>query len=168
MKLQKTVLLVLSLVLSHSAFAHSKAFTPAFVDTLIEPYLLIQAGFAGDDFAASVAAADQLANALDAAPVGADAQAIVTLLRASTTRIRSAKDLKAARNEFPALSSELRLLVEYVGTSGKTSLFRVNCPMVSGGKGGPANWLQADETIMNPYYGATMLHCGVIDKQVVE
>ncbi len=168
MKTQKYILLALSFLLGQFAFAHSQAFTPAFVDSLVAPYLQIQAGFAGDDLAASVAAADQLAKALEAAPAEADAQATVTSLRASTTGIRSAQDLKAARKEFPALSSELQRLVEHVGTTGKTPLFSAYCPMASDGKGGHANWLQADKTIMNPYYGAAMLHCGVIDQQIAE
>jgi len=166
--MKKYILLVLTVMLGNAAFAHSESFKPAFVDTLVAPYLQIQAGLASDDLAASVSAADQLAKALEAAPVEADAQATVTALRASTTGIRSAKDLKAARKQFPALSSELQLLVEHVGTTGKTPLFRAYCPMASDGKGGHANWLQADETIMNPYYGAQMLHCGVIDKQIAE
>lgn len=128
MKTQKYILLTLSLLLGQSAFAHSKAFTPEFVDTLVTPYLQLQTQLAADDLAASVAAADRLAKALEASPDNADAQATVTSLRASTTGIRLAQDLKAARKEFPALSSELQLLVEHVGTTGKTSLFRAYCP----------------------------------------
>jgi Cu(I)/Ag(I) efflux system membrane fusion protein len=168
MKLKNILTISVALLLGNATFAHSDSFTPAFVDTLVAPYLQLQTQLAADDLAASVVAANQLAKALEAAPDEADAEATVKALRISTTAISSAKDLKAARKPFPALSSELQLLVEHVGTTGETPLFRAYCPMASDGKGGPANWLQANETIMNPYYGAQMLHCGVIDQQIAQ
>jgi Cu(I)/Ag(I) efflux system membrane fusion protein len=166
MKLQKYILLALSLVLSSAAFAHSKAFTPEFVDTLVAPYLQIQTQLAGDDLAASVSAADLLAKALQAAPVNEDAKATVVSLQAATTAIRSAEDIKVARSAFLALSTELQTLVEHVGTTGETPLFVAHCPMAFGGEGG--SWLQKDKHVLNPYYGAMMLHCGGIDKQIAE
>ena len=46
--MNKITILAFSLVLTATtAFAHSDAFKPAFVDTLIDPYLMIQKGLAG-------------------------------------------------------------------------------------------------------------------------
>lgn len=39
-----------------------------------------------------------------------------------------------------------------------TSLYHMTCPMVYGDSG--ADWLQANEDLRNPYFGASMLHCG--------
>ncbi|MDA3873792.1 MAG: efflux RND transporter periplasmic adaptor subunit [Kiritimatiellae bacterium] len=37
-------------------------------------------------------------------------------------------------------------------------LYRMHCPMASGDKG--ADWLQANDELRNPYFGASMLSCG--------
>lgn len=166
MKLQKTVLLILSLVLSHSSFAHSKAFTPVFVDTLVEPYLQIQTRLAGDDLAASQKAAGVFFAALVAAPTADDSKATVVTLRKSVAQIQAAKDIAAARIAFLALSTEFQSLVEHVGTTGKIPLFVARCPMAFGGKGG--SWIQGNDKVLNPYYGSMMLHCGSVEKQLVE
>ncbi|MGJ8653172.1 MAG: DUF3347 domain-containing protein [Opitutaceae bacterium] len=166
MKLQKTVLLMLSLVLSHSAFAHSKAFTPAFVDTLIEPYLQTQINLAGDDLAASQQSATILLTALEKAPTTEDAKVVVASMQKSATAVHSAADLKVARVAFLALSAEFQSLVEHVGTTGKVPLFVAHCPMAFGGKGG--SWIQGNDKVLNPYYGSMMLHCGSVEKPLVE
>ncbi len=164
MKMQKYILLVLSLVLGPSVFAYSKALTPAFVDTVVEPYLQIQKGLADDDLDAAKSAATDYVKAFEVADPGPSLEEAALLDPAKS--IAAASDLKAARKELPVLSSEVQSLVEHVGTTGNTPLYRAYCPMASDGKGGYANWLQSDKTIRNPYYGAQMLHCGVIDKQV--
>lgn len=73
MKTKKYILLALSLLLGQSAFAHSKAFTPEFVDTLVMPYLHIQEKLAADDLDHSKAAAGILLTALEKGPMTEDA-----------------------------------------------------------------------------------------------
>ncbi|MEA3224871.1 MAG: hypothetical protein U9Q07_02900, partial [Planctomycetota bacterium] len=46
---------------------------------------------------------------------------------------------------------------------GKT-LYKTYCPMAFDDKG--ADWLQLDEDILNPYFGASMLLCGEV-KEVI-
>ena len=166
MKRQKRVLFVLSLLLSQSLFAHSNAFTPEFVDTLVAPYLQVQTQLAGDDLAQSQAAAREFSAALTSAPKTDDAKATVTALSGSAQVIASADDIATARTAFLALSGELKGLIEHVGTTGKTDVFVVTCPMAFAGKGG--NWLQADTKVLNPYYGSMMLHCGSVNSQIAK
>jgi len=158
MKIKTISLLVLSFVLAHISFAHSKALTTPFVDSLVEPYLSIQQGFAGDDLAKSQAGATALLKALESAPKAEDAKATIDAFVKSAKSIESAEDIEAARATFQGLSKEFQSLVEHVGTSGQVTLYLAQCPMAFNGKGGA--WVQGTEQVMNPYYGAMMLHCG--------
>lgn len=166
MKKQKYILLALSLLLGQSAFAHSKAFTPEFVDTLVVPYLHIQEKLAGDDLDHSKAAAGVLLTALSEGPQTEDAQATMTSLTKSVSQLKQAGDFKAARAAFSQLSAELQLLVEHVGTADAPELFVAHCPMALNGQGG--SWLQDHTTVANPYYGAMMLRCGTVKDAAIQ
>jgi hypothetical protein len=109
MKTHKYILLALSLLLSQSAFAHSKAFTPEFVDTLVVPYLHIQEKLAGDDLEHSKAAAAILLTALSEGPQSEDVQATMTTLKKSAAQLNQVDEFKAARAAF----SQLRLSCTY-------------------------------------------------------
>jgi Protein of unknown function (DUF3347). len=158
MKMKTISLLVLSFVLAHVSFAHSKALTTPFVDSVVQPYLKIQEGLAGDDLEKSQSGATALLKALETAPDAEDAKATIEAFAKSAKSIESAEDIKAARATFQDLSKEFQSLVEHVGTSGKVMLYLAQCPMAFNGKGG--TWVQGTEQVMNPYYGAMMLHCG--------
>ena len=139
------------------ATAHSDEFTPAFVDTLVPDYLAVQTALAGDDLAAAQAAAGQL---VAIAKHGPEFSAFTT----PASQLAQAKDIKAARKQFQTVSMEMQDLVDHVGTTDKVNLFEAHCPMAFDGKGG--DWLQADQNLANPYYGAMMLRCGSIKGQV--
>ncbi len=166
MKIQKVILFTLSFVLGHFASAHSEAFKPAFVDTVVTPYLQIQTSLAGDDLAHSKRAATAFLVAMQAAPDAANAKTTVDSLQQSAIQLKGAGNLKTARAAFLALSQELQTLVEHIGTTGKTPLFVAHCSMAFDGKGG--SWLQANKEVLNPYYGSMMLHCGSVKEQIVD
>ena len=166
MKTTYAILLVLGIMLSQSVFAHSKTFTPEFVDSLVAPYLQIQSKLAGDDLEHGKSAAADFLTALASAPDGVDAKATVDSLKQSTGRLKNAADINAARAAFLALSNEFKTLVEHVGTTGQVDIYVVTCSMAFGGKGG--SWLQRDQLVMNPYYGSMMLHCGSVGERIVE
>ena len=155
----------LGLVLSVTALhAHSDAFTPKFVDTLVEPYLAIEQGLAGDDLTAAQSAAATFLEAMKSAPQTGEASEEAADLSEPATSISGAVDLDAARAAFLDLSRQMILLVKHVGVTGETSLYKVHCPMAFNHKGG--SWMQAGMTVMNPYYGSMMLHCGGVKEQI--
>lgn len=157
--------MALSLFLTATAaFAHSDAFKPAFVDTLIDPYLVIQKELAGDDLAAAQKGAEHYLAAMKQAPHQGEAHEEAMDLSAPATAILKADDIKAARTAFLSLSQEITSLVQHVGTTKETPLFIAHCPMAFNNKGG--SWLQSDKTVANPYYGSMMLRCGSIQKQI--
>ena len=43
-------------------------------------------------------------------------------------------------------------------------LYRMHCSMVYPDRG--ADWLQAGEELLNPYWGAQMLHCGSVKGKI--
>ncbi|MCX7636962.1 MAG: efflux RND transporter periplasmic adaptor subunit [Cyclobacteriaceae bacterium] len=73
-------------------------------------------------------------------------------------RIRSSEKLDEQRKTFNALSDALIEAVEQFG-AGKGKIWKAYCPMAFDDAG--AYWLSEFEEIKNPYFGASMLRCGV-------
>ncbi len=139
------------------ASAHGNEFKPAFVDSLVPDYLAVQTALAGDDLAGAQKAASQL---VATAKHGPKFAAFTT----PAADLANAKTLQAARTQFQTVSMEMQDLVDHVGTTDKHTLFEAHCPMAFDGKGG--DWLQGNQEVSNPYYGARMLRCGSIKGQV--
>ena len=78
--------------------------------------------------------------------------------------LESATGLTALRVAFYPLSQTLAQVVETFGSADSTPLYIQFCPMAFGNTG--ATWLSATEEIKNPYFGAMMLGCGEIKKQL--
>ena len=77
--------------------------------------------------------------------------------------IANAKDMKAARNAFYGLSNATIELHRIFGHTGSRSFYLSFCPMARDGDG--AYWLQNHDELLNPFYGASMLHCGSIEEK---
>ncbi len=69
--------------------------------------------------------------------------------------LAKARDLATARDAFKSLSDSL---IQYVKEQKVPAgaYYVAYCPMAK------ASWLQTDKTIMNPYMGKGMIHCGQI------
>ena len=130
--------------------------------TMMVNYAAIQASLAGDSTSGVVAAANAVKTAsreLEAQntdPVRLYYMSIATEAEAVAA---NAADITMARKSFGELSkSVIRLLVAKPDLAKGYTV--VECPMTSTYK----KWLQTDENVRNPYYGATMLECGTISK----
>lgn len=67
-------------------------------------------------------------------------------------------DLDAARESFKPIShAVVTLAAQARSKDAKGSYTHFYCPMVPGGGG---DWLQADDELLNPYFGSEMLTCG--------
>ena len=55
------------------------------------------------------------------------------------------------------LSDEMIVLAKAFGFGDAGSVYLVHCPMAFQNRG--ASWLQDNDLVANPYYGATMLRC---------
>lgn len=147
-----------------NAFAHSDAFKPQFVDTLIQSYLNMQKGLAGDDLKEAKAGASSFLKAMEQAPQGSETKEEVADLINPAKAIAEASTIKAARTAFLDLSMQMKSLITHVGITRNTKLYLTHCPMAFDGKGGA--WIQADKTVANPYYGSMMLKCGSVKAQI--
>lgn len=106
------------------------------------PYLDLQEALAGDAF-------DEARAVLESWPDGERSSVILAM--------REAEDLDGVRSSFEALSEAILAAAPEWPASAKTQV--AFCPMA--GDGG-ARWLQRDGPLANPYYGASMLRCGVL------
>src|SRR5690625_1442432 len=105
-----------------NAHAHSEAFKPEFVDTLVSPYLTIQEALAADKLTDARGGAQIFLTALKKGPSESDAPGIEELATSSGAIVAS-KNIADARSGFLALSKEMQPLIEHVGTTNKTDLF---------------------------------------------
>ena len=76
--------------------------------------------------------------------------------------IAKAKNLDAARDEFFYLSKATIELQQDFGHAGDQNFYLSYCPMARDGDG--AYWLQENDELQNPYFGASMLYCGSVKK----
>src|SRR4030042_6171330 len=79
-------------------------------------------------------------------------------MKAVLEQIKDAEKIDTAREAFHQLSVELIALTEKFGISENQTLYKFHCPMAFNNQG--ADWLQGNEDIKNPYFGAAMLKCG--------
>jgi membrane fusion protein, copper/silver efflux system len=138
---------------------------------LVEANFDLVHALAGDDPAAArraAIAADAALHAIDGAalPGGAARETWNRASQAMHQAIRSvgdAPDIDRQRQHFEPFSDALTEAVQAFGVTTSRPVYRAMCPMVQGRDG---FWLQDQEQIANPYYGAAMLRCGAILEQL--
>jgi Cu(I)/Ag(I) efflux system membrane fusion protein len=113
-------------------------------DYLWAPYLLAQSALADDNFRSA-------------------RSAIQLLAQRSDGRLRELADMAAGSGDIDALRRAFKPLSEKMAELERPAdINLVFCPMADDNQG--AHWLQTGDKVMNPYFGAGMLHCGVIKK----
>jgi Cu(I)/Ag(I) efflux system membrane fusion protein len=74
--------------------------------------------------------------------------------------IAETTDIKQQRGFFQALSDQMILIVERVGTG--DPVYKQYCPMADQDRG--AYWLSKEKEVRNPYFGEVMLKCGEVQE----
>lgn len=121
------------------------------VQVVFDGYITIQGALAQDSLKGVSATATAMAKAIQ----GDSKQMLSPEVARETVALANAKDLATARGAFKSLSDSLiQYLKDQKIPAGK--YYVAYCPMAQ------RSWLQADKTIMNPYLGKGMLHCGQI------
>lgn len=131
---------------------------------LIPAYLAIGQALAADDLGTAmqrIADLQQAVSAISPKSLSGNAAERWTLEQSSMSKITSrmfqANDLAAMRSAFALLSDELLVLHRTFSFSTNNQLFELHCPMAFDGRG--ASWIQSENVVRNPYYGASMLKC---------
>ena len=114
---------------------------PADLETQLAEYVKVQEALAADNFTEAQTQLEEFARVTDSAT------------QALALRALEAGDIEAMRAGFKPLSESLAAVELPQGFA------RAYCPMYDNG----APWVQRDGPVRNPYYGAVMLTCGVVD-----
>ncbi len=140
------------------------------VAPLVTAYLAVQTSLADDDLAGAKASAETLVDAVMnvalAQPRGAKEawSEMSVALRGHGQHVAKAQTLEGAREGFEPLSEAVVGLLRRFGNPLDETIALAHCPMASQNEG--ALWLQQGAEVDNPYFGASMLDCGEIRKQL--
>ena len=105
-------------------------------------YIAAQEALADDDFTGAQQALKSMANAAT--------ESLSPLASAAA----GSDDIETMRAAFKPLSEAI------IGGEIPEGYVRAFCPMADGDRG--ASWVQKDgASLVNPYFGASMLHCGI-------
>jgi len=125
--------------------------------TLLPPYFTLVAAMAADDLDGTRAALRALME--QTGHDGPLADLIHTML--------AGEDLEAMRRpHLEILSNALIAAVRANPHAFTGDVFEMHCPMVYGDTG--ASWLQPDDRLLNPYFGAMMLRCGDVVENLTQ
>ncbi|MCU0595785.1 MAG: efflux RND transporter periplasmic adaptor subunit [Desulfobacterota bacterium] len=141
------------------------------IGKLLEEYLAIQRSLAGDDFSSAKKAGEKFASTLkgmDMALLKGEAQRLwmesSDALKKGSEKITAASDIEALRSGFEPISTGMAAAVGRLGADIQGPVFELFCPMAFNNKG--ATWLQQNKDVRNPYFGAQMLNCGEVKRQL--
>jgi Cu(I)/Ag(I) efflux system membrane fusion protein len=138
---------------------------------IVEKYVPLQRALAGDDRQGSTATAGEVLESISAVDMGLVTgeahdlwMASAARMKTASEKIKGAEGIEPMRRAFETLSNELIVVAGQFGIPQGNVLYRIHCPMAFDNKG--ADWLQLDEDVLNPYFGASMLKCGEV-KEVI-
>lgn len=134
-------------------------------------YSKLMEALAADDFDTAKQGAAETAHALSQVDMGLLEHEPhmawmkhLNMMNDGLAAIRDAGDITAVRSGFEPLSIAFIEAVETLGVNVDGELYVHFCPMAFDNKG--ADWLQQDEEVRNPYFGAAMYRCGLVKRQV--
>ncbi|XOF32784.1 MAG: efflux RND transporter periplasmic adaptor subunit [Candidatus Electrothrix sp. YB6] len=144
------------------------------VGELLKGYLILQQNLAADNeqvaqdsVAALVPLTEALGTALQQTGAGAkEAGELAARLKEGIEKLAATKGLEAIRTAFFPYSQAVVEAVETFGSNDHTSWYVHFCPMAFDNTG--ATWLAPSEEINNPYFGAMMLRCGEVRRQLTQ
>ncbi len=119
------------------------------VQTVFDNYIKVQNALAQDSIDGVGSTAAAMAHVIR----GDSMKRLSPKIAEQADALARAKDLESARAAFKPLSDSLiSYLKDQKPAAG--SYYVAYCPMAK------ASWIQTDRTIMNPYMGKSMVHCG--------
>lgn len=130
--------------------------------TQLEIYFDAQEGLASDNLTAAKEASKRLIAMGNEMGCSLDGDSCCSAELEAANEIAESKDIAVARQAFKNWSDVLIAKVES-GLPEGMSAYKMRCPMAFGNKGG--SWLQNNRDLRNPYYGAMMLKCGMIQQE---
>ncbi len=133
------------------------------LDFVYEAYLAAQRALASDDLDGFIVATGDMGRAIDLVDTGGLASEPLGKWRQAASRLTVVSppaDIALARSVFERMSHAAIDLEKRFGHPGTQTWHLAFCPMAFDNAG--AVWLQRDEVVHNPYFGASMPLCGTI------
>lgn len=150
----KNLVTTLLTILSIPSMLMAQELVASPIESALKQYVTIQTALAADTIKGVPEAAEALV-----VIAKSDARMLPATLAAQAETVGKATDIKAARAAFKPLSATL--ITAASAAKEKTGrYYEAFCPMAG------AAWIQADKKVANPYYGASMLNCGEIKKEL--
>lgn len=140
------------------------------LEPIVSAYLATQVALSNDALEATQAAARNLVHHVDQTKITSPERAhsawseLADSLLEHARHVAAATSLETARQGFEPLSTAVIRLLSLFGNPLQQPLRLAFCPMASGSEG--ALWVQQGAQIQNSYFGATMLECGEVRKEV--
>lgn len=137
---------------------------------LLTDYFALQQQLAKDDAAGAAASERKIAALARKFLQGLDKveheqkNQLADELQVAVDGLTTGAGLDGIRAAFYPLSRALSLAVAIFGAPAAGPVYEQFCPMAFGNTG--ATWLAASEEINNPYFGAMMLRCGEVRRQL--
>ncbi len=135
------------------------------LDPVYEAYFAMWEGLKDDQTTVARESAARLITALDHVNGGlleevlkAHWDAAQVSIEDGAKAIAAAQDIDTQREHFYPLSKAMLEMERRFGHAGTATHYEMFCPMARDNQG--AIWLQPDDELLNPYFGASMLHCG--------
>ncbi|MDO6803871.1 DUF3347 domain-containing protein [Wenyingzhuangia sp. 1_MG-2023] len=135
---------------------------------IIEAYLQLKNGLVADDKEAATKGANQLNTAFTEFDMkqldGNTHEKYMKIYNSAKEHAAhiSTSEIAHQREHFIDLTSDISDLIALLGTS--KTLYQDFCPMANEFKG--AYWFSEVKGIKNPYFGAKMMTCGAVKKQI--
>tara|TARA_R110002049_G_scaffold288423_1_gene470918 strand:- start:99509 stop:101629 length:2121 start_codon:yes stop_codon:yes gene_type:complete len=130
----------------------------------VAPYLKLSQALAADDLDGAKRAIEPLHQRLASMlPIVSEGKSVEVWTKEKRdlseiiARLQKANDLATLRSGFALLSEQMLSLERMFGLPTDETLYELHCPMAFDGRG--ASWIQSDDAVRNPYYGASMLKC---------
>ncbi len=127
----------------------------------------LRESLAGDDLPGAKTAATKLTTALASVNAAALSHGPAMtwreerrLIATAVAAMKNAEVIAALRVQFRELSRSILTLEQSFRHPTAGMHYETFCPMAFGNRG--ASWLQAEKTILNPYFGKSMLYCGEV------
>jgi len=159
MKYRSIITVMVLMLSSFSVYGELISFDDI-MTKISEPYLKMQNNLSSDTIMGNIELAEMmlpLALKLKGSKMQEEHQEhyknIPENLIKALTKLKSSKKISDQREAFKELSKPMAMWASMTNPAGINVAY---CPMA------PGSWLQKDEEIRNPYYGASMLKCGEI------
>lgn len=134
----------------------------------VQDYLQLKDALVADDVKAAATAGAALSKSIETLDIEDyendhknELKEIIEVVKEHGEHIAKS-DIGHQREHFNALGTDMVDLLEITGTS--NTLYQQFCPMYNNNKGG--TWISAEEEVRNPFFGAKMMKCGSVKKEI--